>query len=371
MKYTILYTIETGGPGGAESVLLALASRIDTTRFRSLVLLPGDGWLRTQLAKRGIATLVAKSEAWYDLNLPRVMRDLIHCEKVDLVHSHLGDQNVYSCLATRFTRAKVVVSYHGFPNDSERTGLRNAAKLWIVRHSADAIVVVSEYLRRSLLELHFPPDRIVRIYNGVDADRFSLAKPGRLRAEFKDLNGNKLVGMVANLRESKGYEFFVQAARQVSDFMPDTRFMAIGDFDKNIGPRMRQLVQQMSLQDRFFFLGFRDDVPEILRDLDIFVLSSVSEGFSLATVEAMAASKPVIVTRSGGPEEIIEDQSTGLLVPPSDSTALAAKICELLADPERAAALARTARAKVESTFTIDQMVREHEHLYERLLRVA
>ena len=172
MKYTILYTIETGGPGGAESVLLALASRIDTTRFRSLVLLPGDGWLRTQLAKRGIATLVAKSEAWYDLNLPRVMRDLIHREKVDLVHSHLGDQNVYSCLATRFTRAKVVVSYHGFPNDSERTGLRNAAKLWIVRHSADAIVVVSEYLRRSLLELHFPPDRIVRIYNGVDADRF-------------------------------------------------------------------------------------------------------------------------------------------------------------------------------------------------------
>jgi glycosyltransferase involved in cell wall biosynthesis len=371
MKHTILYTIETGGPGGAESVLLALASRIDTSRFRCLVLLPGDGWLRTQLTKSGIPTLVAKSNAWYDLHLPRVMRDLIRREKVDLVHSHLGDQNFYSCLASRFTGAKVVVSYHGFPTIAERAGLRNAAKLWFVRHSADAIVVVSEYLRRSLLDLRFPPERVFRIYNGVDADRFHVATAGRLRAEFKDLNGNKVVGMVANLRESKGYEFFIQAARQVSDSMPHTRFMAIGDFDKKIEPRMRQLVQDMSLQDRFFFLGFRADVPEILRDLDIFVLSSVSEGFSLATVEAMAASKPVIVTRSGGPEEIIEDQCTGLLVPPADSTALAAKICELLAHPERAAVLAQSARAKVESMFTIDKMVQEHEQLYERLLRVA
>jgi glycosyltransferase involved in cell wall biosynthesis len=109
-------------------------------------------------------------------------------------------------------------------------------------------------------------------------------------------------------------------------------------------------------------------VPGILSDLDLFVLSSVSEGFSLATVEAMAAGKPVIVTRSGGPQEIVDEGRTGYMTPPRDPDALAEKICELLRNPERAAALAQTARAKVESTFTLEKMIRDYESLYNRLL---
>src|SRR5262249_17868053 len=122
------------------------------------------------------------------------------------------------------------------------------------------------------------------------------------------------------------------------------------------------------LQDRFIFLGFRSDIPEILSELDVFVLSSVSEGLPLVALEAMAAAKPVIVTRSGGPQEIVEDGRTGLLIPPADSDALTEKICELFANPERAAALARTGRAKVESEFTLEGMICDYERLYERLM---
>jgi glycosyltransferase involved in cell wall biosynthesis len=371
MKHTILHTIETSGPGGAESVLLALADGIDTSRFRSLVLLPRAGWLQNKLKERGIPVYLAKSNAWYDPRLLRAMTRVIRQEKVDLIHSHLGDQNFYSCLAGRMTGSKIVVTYHGSPQCSEKERLRSAIKLWFVRHSADAVVVVSDYLKQSFMDLGFAADRIVRVHNGVDLDRFAISPAGRLRAELKCQNGAKLIGMVANLRESKGYEHFIQAARTVSDSMPHARFVAIGDINPTIGQRMRDLVEKMSLQDRFFFLGFREDVPEILRDLDVFVLSSVSEGFSIATVEAMASSKPVVVTRSGGPQEIVEDGRTGWLVPPADPTALAEKICEILANPARAAALAQSARLKVETTFTIERMVREYEHLYERLLDAA
>jgi glycosyltransferase involved in cell wall biosynthesis len=370
MKHTILHTIETGGPGGAESVLLALASRIDTSRFRSLVLLPHSGWLQNKLREKGIPVHLAKSNAWYDLRLPRALARLIRQEKVDLIHSHLGDQNFYSCLAGCVTGSKILVTYHGSPQCSETERLRSAIKLWFVRRSADAIVVVSDYLKQSFLDLGFPADRIVRIHNGVDVNRFAVAPAGKLRGELNCQNGTKLIGMVANLRESKGYEHFIQAARTVCDSMPQARFVAIGDTHPTIGQRMRDLVEKMSLEDRFFFLGFREDVPDILRDLDVFVLSSVSEGFSIATVEAMASGKPVVVTRSGGPQEIVEDGSTGWLVPPADPAALAGKICELLANPASAAALGRSARAKVEATFTIEGMVREYEHLYERLLNV-
>lgn len=368
MKYTILHTIQTGGPGGAESVLLALATRINTSRFRSLVLLPQGGWLQSKLEQKGIPVFLAKSNAWYDFRLPRAMTRLVRQEKVHLIHSHLPDQNFYSCLVGCLTQSRTIVTYHGSPSCSAADKQRGAFKLWFVRHSADAVVVVSDYLKQSLRDLKFPAERIFRIYNGVDMGRFASSPIGRLRAELQCRNGTKLIGMVANLRETKGYEYFIQAARKVADTMPQTRFVAIGEIDPGIGTRMQDLVRKMSLQDHFSFLGFREDVPDILSDLDIFVLSSISEGFSLATVEAMAAGKPVIATRSGGPQEIVEDGRTGYLTPTADPDALAGKICELLANPERAAALAQTARGKVASTFTLERMIRNYERLYERLL---
>ncbi len=371
MQYTILHTIETGGPGGAESVLLALATGIDTSRFRSLVLLPHEGWLQRKLQEKGIPVFLAESSAWYDLRLPRAMTRLVKQKNVHLIHSHLADQNFYSCLVGGLTGSRTVVTYHGSPSWSGAEKLRGAIKLWFVRHSADAVVVVSDYLKQSLRDLKFPADRIVRIYNGVDMGRFTPSPTGRLRAELQCQNGTKLIGMVANLRESKGYEYFIQAAHKVTAAMPQTRFVAIGEIDPGIGKRLQDLVRQMSLQDHFSFLGFREDVPDILGDLDLFVLSSVSEGFSLATVEAMAADKPVIVTRSGGPQEIVEDGRTGYLTPPADPDALAGRICELLANPERAAALAQAARAKVGSTFTLERMTCDYERLYERLLNGA
>ncbi len=349
-------------------MLLALATGVDRSRFRSLVLLPSEGWLHKRLQEQGIPLFLAKSNAWYDFCLPTAMARLVRQEKVDLIHSHLPDQNFYSCLVGRLTGSKTIVTYHSSPRCAERERLRWAIKLWFVRHSAAAVVVVSDHLKQSLRSLEFPADRLVRIYNGVEVGRFALPQTGRLGAELNCQNGTKLIGMVANLRESKGYEYFIQAARQVTDLMPQTRFVAIGEIDQGIAKRLRELVQQMSLQDRFFFLGFREDVPGLLSDLDVFVLSSISEGFSLATVEAMAAGKPVIVTRSGGPQEIVDDGRTGFLVPPADPDALAGKICELLANPERAADLARTARAKVASSFTLEKMIPEYERLYERCL---
>jgi glycosyltransferase involved in cell wall biosynthesis len=367
-KFTILHTIETGGPGGAESVLLALASRIDKNRFRSVALLPYQGWLSQKLEGEGVPVTVAKSSAWYDPKILKEMIRLVRREKVDLIHSHLADQNFYSCLAGRATGTKTAVTYHGLPGAAESGDFRGTTKSFVVRHWADEVVVVSDYLRRSLEALKFPADRITRIHNGVSIERFDLPKQGKIREELGYRNGISLIGMIANMRESKGYEYFVQAARHVANLHPHVRFVAVGEIDKTIGEKMGTLVQQMALQDHFLFLGFREDIPAILKDLDVFVLSSVSEGFSLATVEAMAAGKPVIATRSGGPQEIIDDGYTGILVPPADSNALAARILELLENPQRAQELARAGRSKAARMFSVEKMVSDYEALYDGLL---
>jgi glycosyltransferase involved in cell wall biosynthesis len=367
-KRTILHTIETTGPGGAETVLLHLASKINRKRFRSLALLPGKGWLSEQLQKSGIPVHFVESKGWYDFRVPRAVVHLIRREGVDLIHSHLPSHNFYSCLAGSLTGRPAVATYHGAVELTRTTPLKSRIQLATVRHLADSVVVVCDYVGQLLEALHFPRKKIVRIYSGIDTERFIAARDGNLRRELQVPQDAPLVGTVANVRESKGYEFLVRAARVVIDRVPAAHFVAVGDIDPVLGKPLFALVDQLDLQNRFHFLDFRKDVPEILSALNVFALASVSEGFPLVALEAMAAAKPVVMTRSGGQQEIVDDGLDCLLIPPADAEALAAAISDLLENPARAAQLAQRARAKVQAGFTLEKMVGEYEALYQRLL---
>ena len=170
-KVTILHTIETAGPGGAETMLLNLASGLDTRRFRSLALLPEGRWLPARLRERGVPTFVLESRSGGTFEPMRTMARLVREQKVDLIHSHLPDQNFYSCLVGRFTGRKTVVTYHGAVRPREIQGVKGAVKAWAIRHWATAVVVVSEYLREGIRALGVPAERVVRIYNGKPFQR--------------------------------------------------------------------------------------------------------------------------------------------------------------------------------------------------------
>jgi glycosyltransferase involved in cell wall biosynthesis len=365
-RYTILHTIEGSGPGGAETVLLELASRINPDRYRSLAFLPRGHWLPQQLEARGVPYVTYESTTWYVL-ISRIMK-LVKSEGVDLIHSHLDDQNFSSTVAGTLTGRRTVVTYHGAPRLARQQGWRRRIKAWVPQRFATATVVVSDYLRGLLVERGFPPARTHRIYNGVDLARFAPGREPRLRAELGLDPGARLVGMVANVRRSKGHEYFIRAARTISECAPEARFLAVGEIDEKLGGPLRDLVRELELQDRFFFLGFRPDVPALLGELDVFVLASTDEGLSIATLEAMAAGRPVVVTRSGGPQEIVEDGGTGYLVPPADPQALAARVCEILRDAALAKRLGRQAQAAVATRFSLQRMVEEYESLYARCL---
>ncbi len=370
-RRTILLTIETGGPGGAETVLLTLASRLDPERYRAVVLLPRRGWLSETIEGRGVPVHIAKSKSWHDPTLLAEMRRLVRRENVDLIHSHLPDQNFYGCVAGLLTRRPTIATYHGLPPARGSLTMRARTKLWFVGRFASAVVVVSGRLEEAMRELGFSDRRLVQIYNGIDIARFAQPPSGRLHREIGRNGDTKLVGMVANVRAAKGYEYFLEAASEVARRVPEAVFLVIGEAKDGGLEDLRARARRLSLEDRFLFLGFRRDVPEILSELDLFVLSSIQEGFSLATVEAMAAGKPVVATRSGGPEEIVEHPRTGLLVPARDADALAKGICDLLADPERAGAMGRAAREKAALDFSVETMIGRYESLYERVLKEA
>jgi glycosyltransferase involved in cell wall biosynthesis len=365
--YTILHTIETSGIGGAENVLFSVASRLDRRQYRSIAVVPERGLLQEALEANGVRTYIVDSKHWWDLRLPRGLSRLARAEGVDLIHAHLPDQNFYSCVAGMMAGCKTLVTYHG-PLDLRDAGsFRGSLKLRVVRSSAASVVAVCDVVKQVLLSLGFPSSRLARIYNGIDVDAFKSAGSAGLREQFGWPAETKVVGMVANVRISKGYEYFVRAARRALDANPSVRFVSAGDVDPVLGGPIVQLVRDLQLQNHYQFLGFRPDVPELMRDLDVFVLSSTSEGFPLVLLEAMAAGKAVVATRCGGPEELVEDGVNGYLVAPGDDGALCDRIVQLLTDEGRAQSFRAKARETAQR-FTVGSMITDYQNLYQRIL---
>jgi glycosyltransferase involved in cell wall biosynthesis len=292
------------------------------------------------------------------------MRKVVLREKVDLIHSHLDDQNFYSSIVGRLTGCPTIATYHGAPRIAVQQGARRAIKLWAPRRFASQIVVVSDYLRDIFLKSDFPPERTHRIYNGVDLASFSGSEAAGIRGELGLSENVRLVGTIANLRHSKGYEYFVESCRVVADAVPEAYFVAVGETEKILLGRLKERIRELRLEQRFFFLGFRPDIPQLLKDLDVFVLASTDEGLSIATIEAMAASRPVVATLSGGPQEIVCHAETGFLVPVRDPLGLAARIIQILQDPAMAERMGHAARADVEERFSLAKMISAYEALY-------
>ena len=365
---TILHTIETAGPGGAETVLYNLATALDPQRFRSVAVLPEEYWLGKKLTEAGIRTYYITSQGWYDFRILGSLARIAAKEKVDLIHSHLPGYNFYSCVAARLVGRRVAVTYHGPVELSDSQSLRGAIKLRTVRSSADAVVVVCGFMAEMLKKRGFCAAQLRHIPNGIPTSRFKEVKPGKLRRELGVATDVRIVGTVANVRGSKGYEHFLKAAQMVLRRFPNTLFVAAGDIDPVLGTPLLKLHQSLGLGERFRFLGFRDDVAAILCDLDVFVLASTSEGLPLVTLEAMASGKALVVTKCGGPQEVVDHGVSGFVVQPADPEALANAIEAILQKPEMADRFGDYGRRKVEAQFSIDAMVAQYESLYTKLL---
>jgi glycosyltransferase involved in cell wall biosynthesis len=172
---------------------------------------------------------------------------------------------------------------------------------------------------------------------------------------------------VGRLVEFKGQEFLLEALARLRPSFPQARLLVVGD-----GPRrafLEQRARDLNVTDEVRFTGHREDVPDLLAAMEVFVLPSLAEDFGRVLLEAMAMQRPVVATAAGGAPEIVEDKVTGLLVPPANGAALAEAISALLADPARARAMGLSGRRRVEATFTADRHAALVSGVYADLVR--
>jgi glycosyltransferase involved in cell wall biosynthesis len=239
--------------------------------------------------------------------------------------------------------------------------------------------VNAEAIRAWLVEEGFRAEKIVVIRNGIDVNRFLGRGDGaRIRHELGLPAGVPLVAVLSRLHQLKGLEYFLEAAAEVGRRVPSARFLVVGDrmtvrggevvSENAYRAELEEYARRLGLEGRVAFTGFRLDVPELLSEVSVSVLPSLSEGLSNTILESMAAGVPVVATTVGGNPEAVDNGVTGLLVPPRDARALAGAIASLLENPGLSRGLGEAARRRVAERFSLDVMVRQTELLYQELL---
>lgn len=356
--------------GGVEMMVVELASRQHTTFRVSICCFDGSGSLAAQAESNGVDVQVLRRKPGVDWRYPFKLARLLKKQRIDILQLHNPTAFFYGTLAGRLARTPCVIyTEHG----------RDVSYGWKVRlghrllsKMVDEIVAVGDHGKHFLsTEEGIDSRKITRIYNGVAPESFDYKLDMQSRHDVRQMLGleagtEPVIGIVARLDPIKNHSSLLRAMKKVVSDIPSTVLLVVGD-----GPeeeRLRKCVKDMKLNGSVCFLGSRENIPELLKIMDLFVLPSYSEGISMTLIEACAAGKPIVATNVGGNPEIVEHGENGLLVESDDSDALASAIVEILSDPVRAQEMGVKARLKFERQFTIGQMVANYERLYRKYL---
>jgi glycosyltransferase involved in cell wall biosynthesis len=365
-RIPILHAIDTGGPGGAETVFADCAAHLLAGRQLPLAVVPNDGWLASRLRSLGIEPVLLDSRGAFNLPYLFGLLRLARRHQARLIHSHLLGTCVYSAIVGQLLRIPVIAVFHG-ATDLQGSGRLASIKRHLLERQNVRLVAVSQGVRADLERWGLPPDRIRVIYNGVDCERFCPGNASDLRGELGLAPGTLLVGAVGNIRPPKAYDLLLRAAKLVLAGH-DAHFVVIGEGSPEAFGPLLALRAKLGLEAHLTFLGYRPTSPLLLRSFDVFLSSSRSEGLPLSFLEAMAVGLPVVATPTSGAREVLESGRAGLIASSTSAEALAHSLSAVLENRELRAQLGAAGRAMVLERFSAQAMIAAYDQLYESLL---
>lgn len=299
-------------------------------------------------------------DVWSVLKLALHMRR----RKCRLIHTHDAHSTALGAAAARLAGVplRIVSRRVDFPLKP------NAFSRWKYTRGVDALLAISEGVKKVLVEGGIDPKVIRIVPSGIDFSVYAEAqKSDYLRQELSFAPDDFLVGIVAHLADHKGHRYLIRATKILKDIAPKVKVIIVGE-----GPlrmELDRLAKDVQVEDIVFFLGFRKDVPQILSSLDLFVLSSYLEGMGSSLLDAMACRLPVVATRVGGIPEVVIQGETGFLVPPRRAESLAQAIFKLYTDRELAERLGQKGYQVVHRKYSAESMAQKIIRIYERTAR--
>jgi len=350
--------------GGLENLVVGFSQNLRKRGIESeIVCLAEGGELKLKAEQSGIKVFVLNKKEGFNFKLIFRLAKLLKQQKADIVHTHNIPPLIYGSLAAAMVGIKCLNTRHG--RGKKMTN-------WFIWGLNKFIVAISKDAHNQML-LHNKIDKQKArfIYNGVDIASFSGGineeSINLIKSEIGVQPGSFVVGHIARLTRVKDQETLLKAFQKVIENETKAELVIVGDGPLN--QKLRQSASDLGIATYVKFLGYREDIKDLLSVFDVIVLPSLMEGVSLTILEAMAAGKPVIVTNVGGNPEVVVDGETGLLVPSRDPQKMADAIMRILSDPSLARRMGEAGRKRVEEKFSLEKMVNEYEKVYRNILK--
>ena len=406
-RHRILYVEQPAFVGGAVISLYELVRGLDTSLYEPIMLFYGPNPYREQFRALGVKVITLSEQAptatpsagsqrdiaaslsrygnWLatgyraaqevyvatrrDWPLARRVAHVIRNKAIDLVHHNNSLRgNRATVMAARLAGVPQVC--HMRMSLSRLSFFKRSLARFV-----NAFIYISKAVERSCRNQGIAADKGQVVYNPINVEVFGQPDGvGELRAEFGLAAQDQLISNIGRLDWWKGHEYFLQAMAEVVQSQPDTKALIVGEPDSShlsqaYYQRLQQLVTDLQLSHHVIFTGFRTDVPRIMAASDIVVHSaSEPEAFGRVIVEAMAAGRPVIATAAGGVLDIIEDQVTGLLVPPKNGALMAKAVQQLLQNREQARMIGQRAQQVAKERFSVKQHRAAVQRIYQKIL---
>lgn len=350
--------------GGTEQVIKNLVENSDTNQVEPSVLCIESplGPFADDLLAKNISVEAFSRSPGFDRSLIKQIRSYIKERKVDVLHCHQYTPWIYGALAALPTKAKVVFTEHGrfYPDSS--TWKRKLINPWLHRITAGTTAISKATKDALAIYENLPAKDIQVIYNGISPLAIDQHKVEALRAELGIGKETLCLGTVARLDPIKNHPMMLNAFRKVLDSGIDAKLIIVGDGEMR--KKITECITELDLKDHVIMTGYQPKPQHHLALIDIYLLSSLSEGTSMTLLEAMSISKPCVVTDAGGNPEIIEHELNGLVTPNDEAEAFADGIITLAKNPGLKKRMGNESLKRFEKLFSAKAMVDQFQGLY-------
>lgn len=365
-KTKILHLTYHMGIGGTEQVISQLVQNANHTEFdNSILCIEGEvGAIGMALQESGVVFHTLNRTPGFDFKLIKSIRALLANNHIDIIHCHQYTPYVYGVLAALGTHTKVIFTEHGRFHPDRYSWKRRAVNPVLGLNTA-AITAISQATKDALAHYEwFNRKSIEVIYNGIKARNTADVKNTieTTNHEWNLTNQHLVFGTITRFDTIKNLPMMIRAFAKVYQTHKHTRLLLVGDGDERAD--IEALVHELKLNDAVIFTGFQTDTAKFMARIDVYVLSSFSEGTSMTLLEAMSLEKCCVVTRVGGNVEIIQHESNGLIVESDNTEQLADTFLRLVPDTEIRHQLGATAKSTFEAKFNQTQMIERFARIY-------
>lgn len=378
-RIKILHVLDSLGIGGMERVVIDVVNGLAESSFDQTVCCISRRGEAAQFLRAGARCIDLGKGAEADHLTPFKLARVIRAEQPDVIHTQSWS-GVDTAIAQRLTRLilikpgpRLVQSEHGrnFPHIDGEPWKRRLARRFLY-HAADRVFAISDEVRSYYCrETGFPVERMQVIPNGVDPrriDQIDQSEANTARGELGIAADDFVIGTVARLDRTKDTMTLARAFSRLSQTAAEpVKLLIVGDGDQR--PALETFATEQGLKEAVIFTGLRHDVPRLLGVMDVFALTSLSEGLPITVLEAMCASLPIVATKVGALPELVEEGVTGFLVDPKDAAAVAGRLTWFYHHRDLGRSFGEAGRRKVEREFSLDLMLQRYADLYRSVSR--